>query len=102
MVTAYLLFQAEFPLPVLGVNLLSFTVAFFVSYFGHARVTFRRSGRADRFLLTSLSGLALNSLVVLVVTSITGWKFGAVAIGAISAPILVFLMSRSWVFGRQT
>ncbi|WP_394425074.1 GtrA family protein [Vreelandella stevensii] len=45
-------------------NFLAWLVAFSVSFWGHQRVTFKRRTTLARFLLMSLSGLAINYLVL--------------------------------------
>ena len=86
-------------------NLLAFSVAVCVSYFGHSCWTFRyvRESRSVfyRFAVTSLIGLALNSAVVLVVVE---WcrqpEVYAVPFMVLLVPAVVFTISKKWVFPR--
>ena len=45
-------------------NLVAWLVAFGVSFWGHQRVTFKRQTTLGRFLLMSLTGLAINYLTL--------------------------------------
>jgi putative flippase GtrA len=88
-------------LNLLAVNLLSFAVAVFVSYFGHMHFTFARRGRAHRFLLTALVGLLVNNGLLLLIANMTEWRYLAVVVATLAAPVVVFLMSKFWVFRQE-
>lgn len=45
-------------------NFIAWLVAFGVSFWGHQRVTFKRQTTLSRFLLMSLTGLAINYLTL--------------------------------------
>lgn len=91
-------------------NLAAFCTAVGVSFFGHYHWTFAdketfhrevpRVGKAmRRFLIVSLIGLSLNSLVVYIVDGILGWSYWyAVVLMITAVPGIVFLLSRFWAF----
>lgn len=91
-------------------NLAAFCTAVGVSFLGHYHWTFAdkamfhrkvpRVGRAmRRFLIVSLIGLALNSLVVYVVTDLLALSYWyAVVLMVTAVPGVVFLLSRFWAF----
>ena len=60
MLTASLLYAVLGQRYLLLVNFLAWLVAFGVSFWGHQRVTFKRSTTLGRFLVLSLAGLVIN------------------------------------------
>ncbi len=88
-------------------NLIGFSLAFVVSYSGHARVTFNapmRSGpQMARFVLVALTGFAASTAVVWIVTGPMGLGF-PVAMGAVAVivPAISFVAMRMWVFADQS
>jgi putative flippase GtrA len=89
----------SFPdMPVLLANLIAFAIAFIVSFVGHSRFTFRRSGSPVKFFATSVVGFVVNNLVLVAVLLLTNWRLGAVAVAALVSPVVVYLLSRHWVF----
>lgn len=84
-------------------NLLAFLTAFFVSYFGHKRLTFRSDAPHAKalpgFLVAALAGLFVNIGLFAVLTdvfSVNYWiVFGLVIL---IAPCVVYLMSRDHAF----
>lgn len=101
-VTAALLFSTG-ATGLFAANTAGFAAAFFVSYFGHHRVTFR-SGTADlhsllRFGIVALAGFGVNMALLALVTRLTGHEslFGlAISIGFAAG--LVYVLSKRWVF----
>jgi len=84
-------------------NVLAFLVAFEVSYFGHRRWSFaggrRRDGRRWRLFLVALLGLGLNLVWGwLTFDLLHGGLALFVALQAGLTPLLVFALSRVWVF----
>jgi len=89
--------------PVLLANACGFVVAFFVSYHGQRRWTFRSSrphGQSlPRYLAVSVTGLAINEAVVaLVLRQFAVLPVVALAAGIGVAAVWTFAVSRSWVF----
>jgi putative flippase GtrA len=96
----------------LAANLAAFGVALFVSFLGHFHWTFRweidgadalrrhTAGAAlARFGLVALIGLALNSLAVYAVVNVLLLPYAyAIAVMLSVVPLLVFAMSKLWVF----
>ncbi len=79
-------------------------MAFFVSYLGHDRWSFRGNGvpgrvTIQRFLIVSLSGLCLSEGMVYLLTESVGIRPEWAVLSAI---VLVaaysFVLSRTWVF----
>ncbi|MCI0723590.1 MAG: GtrA family protein [Acidobacteria bacterium] len=89
-------------------NLIAWIMAFVVSFLGHYNWTFREAsverGRSalqsmPRFLMVSLLGLALNSLVVALVIDVARWPYGAAAaLMATLVPLVTFGASKLWAF----
>lgn len=84
-------------------NLAGFLVSVLLSYFGHAHVTFR-SGQGSalrflRFVVVALTGYAVSSLTVALITGPLGLPF-AVAMVAVAmvVPATSFVAMRFWVF----
>lgn len=81
------------------VNLIAFLVAFQVSFWGHARFTFRQKGSAWRFMGVTLGGFALNnSLLWLFLMLGVESPFIAICLAVFFVPLFVFIASRLWVF----
>lgn len=90
-------------------NFLGYLFAVFVSYFGHQRVTFQlptedvsHQRQAPRFVLSSLSGLAMSYLVLAVmnlVLAAPNWLSLAVVVTLV--PIYTYFINKYWVF-RQS
>jgi len=87
-------------------NLLAFASAFFVSYFGHRRVTFR-SGVPHKkalpgFLLAALSGLFVNVSLFAVFVDVFGLNYWIVFVFVIlAAPCVVYVISRDYAFHEE-
>lgn len=87
-------------------NLLGYLMAVAISYFGHQRFSFRLAAEAvshreqlPRFVLVSLSGLALSYLILLLVREAFGasaWLSLAAAVGLV--PVYTFLANKYCVF----
>ncbi len=87
-------------------NLTGFATAVLVSYFAHARFTFRSESSSVeqflRFVVVAFAGLAVSSLTVALCTE----KFGLSLVAAMMAvavlvPASSFLAMRFWVFTRN-
>lgn len=96
-----------FDLDPLVANFLAFSLAFSISFFGHFHWTFggddvrrRAPGAAfKRFLVTALTGLGLNTLVVYIVDQVFVLAYAYSIIGFIFVvPPVLFLMSKYWAF----
>lgn len=84
---------------VVTVNVVAFMVAFQVSFWGHRYFTFRRPGHMRRFLVAALLGMLIHNILLIVIYKI-GW-FGewlSILLAMAVAPIVVYLLSRFWVF----
>ena len=89
-------------------NALAWAIAFIASFLGHYYWTFRngylrnahtKSVTIIRFLAIALLGLALNSLVVLLVVELAKLPSGIAAFFmATVVPTILFLFNRFWVF----
>ena len=87
-------------------NALGFGVAFFVSFAGHRRLSFRDAATSvrtsfGRFLVTALAGFAANELVFMLLFRAFDWPallalFFALAFAAGQT----FVLSRFWAFRR--
>lgn len=89
-------------------NFGAFSVAFVVSFFGHYRWTFANQTAVEtgswhrpfaRFIVTSLIGLALNSVAVFIVVDVAGLSYVyALAIMVSLVPGILFLIGKFWAF----
>lgn len=84
-------------------NLLSFAIAWGVSFIGHAKFTFQvsniRFDQSRRFLITSVIGLLSNSIIAFSIVDyldLNAWI--AVVLMVTVTPVLVFILLKTWVF----
>jgi len=82
-------------------NVIAFAVAFSVSFAGHSRFTFRKEGSLWRFIVTALTGFLANVLALeaMLLSSVPAQV--AVGLATLAAPIVVFVLSKLWVFGES-
>ncbi len=90
-------------LPPLAANVIGYCCALAVSWLGQSRLTFAgavRDGRAARrFLLTSLSGLALNTLGYAALLHWTGLDYRlALLLVLATVALLTWMAFHRWVF----
>jgi putative flippase GtrA len=87
-------------------NATGFGVAFFVSFAGHRRLSFRDAGTTvaqsfTRFAVTALAGFAANELVFVLLLRGLGWpSMGALLAALVLAAGQTFVLSRFWAFRR--
>lgn len=91
----YALWGADYVWPA---NFAAWLAAFGVSFWGHQRVTFRRRTTLGRFLVMSLSGLAVNHglLGLLLLTSMP--TFIAMISAIVLAAAVSYLVARQYTF----
>ena len=92
----------------LTANFGAFSIAFIVSFFGHYRWTFANQAIQDagswrrpfaRFIVTSLIGLALNSLAVFAIVDVAGLSYVyALAVMVSLVPGVLFVIGKFWAF----
>lgn len=91
-----------FALPPLQANLAGFTAAVGLSFLGHLRVTFRVQDpqwrHLCRFIVLSVTSLAVSSLITALCTRSGGGMWLAMALVAGVVPATSFLVARLWVF----
>ncbi|MCL1127453.1 GtrA family protein [Shewanella surugensis] len=90
-------YQANFP--EFGVNAIAFSIAFFVSFWGHKHFTFQVNGSMMKFLGVSLLGFVVNNILLFYIINagfLTGWN--AILLSTLSVPILTYFLSKLWVF----
>lgn len=91
----------------LSANFAGYVAAVFVSYLGHARLTFRRPVRDAaqflRFLAISLAALGLSQSLVLLLTGPFCLPLHLALLPVVVLiPIFTFTLSRAWAFiGRS-
>lgn len=92
-------------LPVLVNNALAYGIAFGVSYAGHRTWTFQSRGshrsQLPKFALTQGIGLGLNTCII---AALMHWGMPytpAMVIATFAVPVVVYFISRFWVF-RET
>ncbi len=84
-------------------NLVAYSVAFFVSYFGHRNYSFRSPGRIQRsmpkFFVISAINLVLNQIIVFTVSDVLGQPYWAsLAVMVAIVPTFTYVMSKAWAF----
>lgn len=84
-------------------NLVGYLASVFVSYFGHALVTFRivprHSFHGPRFAAISLATFALTNAIVFAVVEVLELSFPIAALSiALAIPVFTWAVSRWWVF----
>ncbi len=84
-------------------NVVAFSTALVVSYFGNHAWTFELRGghrrHLPRFLVVALVGLALNQGIVYGAVDLLAWDYRiALAIVVTSVPAMTFLLNRYWAF----
>ncbi|NTF17714.1 GtrA family protein [Agrobacterium rubi] len=89
--------------PTMLANMIAFVAAFSVSFVGHERFTFQKSGRRIRFFGASLCGLAINSASTMTMEKLTSMKpIYCISTGMLVAAICTFAASKLWVFVGKT
>ena len=91
----------------LKANFTGYALAVLVSYFGHARLTFRRAAfrgpQFVRFVATSLAALALNQAIVFIGAHVVDAPFAwALAPAVVVVPVVTFLVSKLWAFADSS
>ncbi|PJJ96375.1 polysaccharide biosynthesis protein GtrA [Lysobacteraceae bacterium NML91-0213] len=101
LVTAFLLTWAAPQLSVYLANSLAFCVAFMVSFYGHTHFTFGRRGSLTKFLLVSISGFALNNLILHGAQMLGVAPRLALALAIAIVPVFTYVASSIWAFSRR-
>lgn len=102
-VVVAMLLKAQLGLAPLLANLGGFLAAVAFSYFGHARITFKRSARNKeqfaRFMVSAVSSLVVSTSLVWLITDKIGSDFGLSMLAvAVVVPAINFLIMKIWVF----
>ncbi len=87
-------------------NALGFCVAFFVSFAGHRRLSFKDAGTSvstslGRFAATALAGFVSNEIIFMLLLRALGWPaLPALFAALVFAAGQTFVLSRFWAFRR--
>ena len=81
-----------------AVNAAAFAVAFFVSFYGHTHVTFRRGGSMMKFLVVAIAGFALNNLLLNGAKRLGASHEWALALAIGLVPVFTYIASSLWAF----
>jgi len=87
-------------------NAIGFSVAFFVSFFGHRRLSFQDTTISllqslRRFSVTAVAGFICNELVFMLLLRGLGWSsMTALLLALVLAAGQTFVLSRFWAFAR--
>jgi putative flippase GtrA len=87
-------------------NALGFGVAFFVSFWGHRRLSFQDATTSlwqslRRFSVTAVAGFVCNELVFMLMLRGFGWSdIPALLLALVLAAGQTFVLSRFWAFAR--
>jgi putative flippase GtrA len=95
---AWLLLAAFPGSSVFLINLMAFSVAFLVSFFGHRHFTFCTTGSLGRFLVAALLGVAVNNSCLLAMSGFGFHGLAAIILAAVLSPLVVFTLSKYWAF----
>ena len=87
-------------------NLIAFSTALFVTYFGNHQWVFELRGEHEhyfpKFIVIALLGLALNQGIVYLVVDSLGWDYRISLFLVVTAvPALTFALNRFWAFRRS-
>ena len=99
----YLLLAGNGAAPLLA-TLVGNSCGMLVSYFGHTIFTFKKTHKFSRkefikFIITNVTGLALNSLFTILLVNIMHTHYSTVLYPqAFITPLVTFLISKFWVF----
>jgi putative flippase GtrA len=93
----------HFGIPPLLANIVGFCCSNVSAYLGHSKFTFKRTHYAKhefiKYFITSLSGLAINSLFIIVLVHILKFHYSVMIYPTLFfTPILTFLASKFWAF----
>lgn len=86
-------------------NLTGYLASVAISYFGHAKYTFRSDKphyvQGPKFATVSLATFGLTNLIIYLVVDVTGSQplVGTLAVAG-SIPAITWALARFWVFGR--
>lgn len=88
-------------------NVLAFSVAFMVSYFGHHRFSFRSTAQhrsaMPRFLAVAAFGLALNQAIVFGMVDLGHLRYELALVVIVgTVPAVTYVLSRIWAFAGST
>lgn len=91
----------------LPATVLSFLIAFNISYFGARAWAFEAKGQhrdhLPRYFATAILGLALNAGIIGILHTVLGLDYRlALGVVVVSVPAITFLLSRYWVFRERT
>jgi putative flippase GtrA len=87
-------------------NACGFVIAFFVSFAGHRRLSFKDAGTSlltslRRFAVTAVAGFIGNELVFMLLLRVFDWPaLLALSVALVLAAGQTFLFSRFWAFRR--
>ena len=87
-------------------NAIGFSVAFFVSFFGHRLLSFQDTTISllqslRRFSVTAVAGFICNELVFMLLLRGFGWSsMAALLLALVLAAGQTFVLSRLWAFAR--
>ncbi len=87
-------------------NACGFVIAFFVSFAGHRRLSFKDAGTSlltslRRFAVTAVAGFVCNELVFTLLLRVFAWPaLLALSVALVLAAGQTFLFSRFWAFRR--
>lgn len=98
-VYALLIESAEFPAQ--AANVTGFVAAVLVSFAGHTRWTFDKSGSGVfiKFFITAVTGIGLNSAAVhIIIEWLTAPYFYAIPFMIFITPPATFMISKFWAF----
>lgn len=80
------------------ITTLAFMVAFFVSFFGHSKVTFQRSGNIFKFFALALSMLVLRNVLVFLLVTYVMRGLVPIVFSMVVVTGITFIISKKFVF----
>lgn len=80
------------------VTTIAFLIAFFVSYFGHSKVTFQKEGSIVKFFALSFSMLLLRNVILFLLVTFVMRGLIPIIISMILVTAITFVVSKFFVF----
>lgn len=82
-------------------NSIAFGCAFFVSFYGHKHITFKKNGSILKFFMVSFMGFILNNTILTGAVYLGTSRSIGIIIATVSVPVVTYIVSSLWVFKSE-